>query len=217
MTSFALPTPPPASAAAPQWMRHVLRAAAVYNLLWGGFAVLFPRALFDWLGMVQPNYPQFWQCIGMIVGVYGIGYAIAASDPARHWPIVLVGFLGKVAGPLGMVQALWEGALPWTFALNCLTNDLVWWIPFALILRFAWQAQDSVPSDFPSEAELLAGARTVSGESLAELSTARRCLSYSCGTRAALSVARPSLISPKTCADRGGRHPARSRPHGRSR
>jgi peroxiredoxin len=170
MTSFALPTPPPASAAAPQWMRHVLRAAAVYNLLWGAFAVLFPRALFDWLGMVQPNYPQFWQCIGMIVGVYGIGYAIAASDPARHWPIVLVGFLGKVAGPLGMVQALWEGAFPWTFALNCLTNDLVWWIPFALILRFAWQAQDSVPSDFPSEAELLAGARTVSGESLAELS-----------------------------------------------
>ena len=64
-------------------MRNVLLAAGVYNVLWGAFAVLFPAAIFDWLGMPQPNYPQFWQCIGMIVGVYGLGYAIAAFDPAR--------------------------------------------------------------------------------------------------------------------------------------
>jgi hypothetical protein len=123
---------------APRWMRHVLLAAGAYNMLWGAFAVLFPNAIFRWLDMPLPNYPQFWQCIGMIVGVYGLGYAIAAFDPARHWPIVLVGFLGKVFGPLGMVQALWTGALPWSFALNCVTNDLIWWVPFALILRFAW-------------------------------------------------------------------------------
>jgi hypothetical protein len=88
--------------------------------------------------MPQPNYPQFWQCIGMIVGVYGIGYAIAAFNPVRHWPIVLVGFLGKIFGPLGMIQALWTEQLPWAFALNCITNDLIWWVPFALILRYAW-------------------------------------------------------------------------------
>ena len=38
-----------------------------------------------------PRYPQIWQCVGMIVGVYGVGYLVAASDPLRHWPIVLVG------------------------------------------------------------------------------------------------------------------------------
>jgi hypothetical protein len=124
---------------APRWMRHVLIAAAAYNVLWGAFVVSFPAAIFRWLDMPLPNYPQLWQCIGMIVGVYGIGYAIAASDPARHWPIVLVGFLGKVLGPLGMAQALWTGALPWGFALNCVTNDLIWWTPFALILKYAWE------------------------------------------------------------------------------
>ena len=122
------------TSSSPRWMRNVLLAAGFYNLLWGGFAVLFPGAIFDWLHMPQPNYPQFWQCIGMIVGVYGIGYAIAAFNPVRHWPIVLVGFLGKIFGPLGMIQALWTEQLPWAFALNCITNDLIWWVPFAMIL-----------------------------------------------------------------------------------
>jgi hypothetical protein len=49
-----------------------------------------------------------------------------------------VGFLGKIFGPLGMIQALWTEQLPWAFALNCITNDLIWWVPFALILKHAW-------------------------------------------------------------------------------
>ncbi len=27
------------------------------------------------------EHPEIWQCVGMIVGVYGIGYLIAAVDP----------------------------------------------------------------------------------------------------------------------------------------
>jgi peroxiredoxin len=154
-------------------MRNVLLAAGVYNVLWGAFAVLFPSAIFDWLDMPQPNYPQFWQCIGMIVGVYGLGYAIAAFDPVRHWPIVLVGFLGKVFGPLGMVQALWTGQLPWAFALNCVTNDLIWWVPFALILRHAWVEfqKEAGAEALPDEGTLLVEAQTSDGRSLAELSS----------------------------------------------
>jgi hypothetical protein len=51
----------------------------------------------------------------MLVGVYGIGYAIAAFDPWRHWPIVLVGLLGKLLGPIGLAQAVAEGTLPLAF------------------------------------------------------------------------------------------------------
>ena len=161
-----------AAPSSPRWMRNVLLAAGAYNVLWGAFAVLFPGAIFTWLNMPQPNYPQFWQCIGMIVGVFGIGYAIAAFDPVRHWPIVLVGFLGKVFGPLGMVQALWTGQLPWGFALNCVTNDLIWWVPFALILKHAWEhhQSDAGAEELPDEATLLAEAVTSKGSSLADLS-----------------------------------------------
>ena len=125
-------------ASQPAWMKICLLVAAVYNLAWGAFAILAPRLPFSWLGIEPPNYPSLWQCIGMIVGVYGVGYAIAAYDSARHWPIVLVGLLGKIFGPIGFVWAASQGELPWAAGATILTNDLIWWIPFALILRRAW-------------------------------------------------------------------------------
>lgn len=121
--------------AAPRWMSQVLWAAAIYNLAWGAWAIFFPMAIFRWADFDPlPAYPELWQCIGMIVGVYGIGYAIAASDPFRHWPIVLVGLLGKVCGPLGFFQAVWQSRFPAKMGWTILTNDLIWWIPFTLIL-----------------------------------------------------------------------------------
>ena len=123
------------------WMRWVLWMAGVYNIAWGGVAILFPLWVFRVTGMELPHYPEFWQCIGMIVGVYGIGYLIAASDPIRHWPIVLVGFLGKVLGPIGFAEALWSERLPLAFGFNIVTNDLIWWVPFFLILSSAWKSR----------------------------------------------------------------------------
>ena len=84
----------------------MLIAAGIYNLCFGLFAILLPNSMFELIAMEPPKYPELWQCIGMIVGVYGVGYIIAAFDPARHWPIVLVGFLGKIFGPIGMAVAV---------------------------------------------------------------------------------------------------------------
>ena len=74
------------------WRYYVLLAAAGYNILWGAWVVLLPNHVFQLVGMDMPLYPMIWQSVGMIVGVYGLGYGIAAFDPDRHWPIVLVGF-----------------------------------------------------------------------------------------------------------------------------
>ena len=116
-------------------MQTTLRLAAIYNLLWGMVAVLYPIQSFEFFGMKPPLYPQLWQCIGMIVGVYGIGYWLAANNPMVHWPIVLVGFLGKIFGPIGFAEALISGQLPLKFGLNIIFNDLIWLIPFLLILN----------------------------------------------------------------------------------
>ncbi|NRA47444.1 MAG: hypothetical protein HRU09_21050 [Oligoflexales bacterium] len=62
-------------------------------------------------------------------------YIAASIDPIRHWPVVLVGFLGKVFGPIGFIKALSDGIFPPAFALNIVFNDLIWWIPFFLILK----------------------------------------------------------------------------------
>lgn len=122
------------------WMRYVLLSAALYNLLWGIFVVLWPEALFRRLGLPQPNYPEIWQCVGMLVGVYGVGYAVAASNPLRHWPVVCVGLLGKVLGPIGFAQAVWRGRFPISSGWPIVINDLIWWIPFGLILGRTWAA-----------------------------------------------------------------------------
>lgn len=119
------------------WKSVTLLAAAAYNIAWGAWVVIFPGAFFDLMGIARPLYPGIWQCVGMIVGVYGVGYAVAAFSPLRHWPIVLVGLLGKVFGPIGSVISVSGGEFPPTMFWMILTNDLIWWIPFFLILRQA--------------------------------------------------------------------------------
>lgn len=121
----------------PKWMSDVLKAAAIYNLAFALMTLVAPFWLFDVTGAARPNFPELWQCIGMIVGVYGIGYWIASYDPYRHWPVVLVGWLGKTFGPLGFAKALWQGVFPLKFGWVIVFNDLIWWVPFALMLKEA--------------------------------------------------------------------------------
>ncbi len=126
----------------------MLWAAAVYNLSWGGMVVFFPDLPFHWAGMEVPNYPEIWQCLGMVVGVYGVGYEIAAGNPVRHWPIVLVGLLGKIFGPLGFLSAALRSRLPWRAGWMLVTNDLLWWLPFGLILWNAHKAARKGPRKY---------------------------------------------------------------------
>lgn len=129
----------PHRSAAPAWTRLWLRAAGIYNLAWGASVILWPHWQFDVAGVERLRYPEIWQCVGMVVGVYGVGYLIAAEDSRRHWPIVLVGLLGKIFGPLGFAFSLARGSLPLSFGLTIVTNDLIWWVPFGLILWDAWR------------------------------------------------------------------------------
>lgn len=129
-----------------RWQQAVLWVAAGYNLGFGAIVVLFPSLLFQWVRMPLPNYPEIWQCLGMVIGVYGVGYAIAATDPERHWAIVLVGLLGKILGPIGFLRAAMLGRLPWRAGWMCVGNDLIWWIPFALLLTGALKRRaDAAP------------------------------------------------------------------------
>ncbi|MDZ4771944.1 MAG: SRPBCC family protein [Planctomycetota bacterium] len=134
---------------APVWAKRWLWAAGIYNLVWGALTIAFPHLLFDFAGVERLNHPAIWQCVGMIVGVYGVGYILAAGDPRRHWPIVLVGLLGKILGPLGFAAALLQGTFPPLFGVTILTNDLVWWVPFGMIL---FDALLHTPRERPSRA-----------------------------------------------------------------
>ncbi len=120
-----------------QQMSITLKAAAVYNILWGTWVVLFPNHFFELVGMALTTHPMIWQGMGMVIGVYGLGYWWASQDPTTHWPIVAVGFLGKIFDPIGFFFNYLQGVVPFEFIYTLFTNDFIWLIPFFLILRKA--------------------------------------------------------------------------------
>jgi hypothetical protein len=112
--------------------RKVFTAAAAYNLLWGAWVSLLPAQYFQVLGLPVPDAMglAIWQCVGMCILIYAPGYWWIARQPERFCHYVLIGLLGKTLGPIGMVYSVFNGILPPKFALTCLFNDVLWWLPF---------------------------------------------------------------------------------------
>ena len=108
--------------------------AGVYNILWGIFVSLDPNWLFRFARMPEPNYPEIFACLGMVVGLYGVVYLEIARRPEKGFLLALIGFAGKILGPIGAIYYVYTGK--WAFAalIMNLTNDFVWLIPFAVYL-----------------------------------------------------------------------------------
>ena len=121
--------------------RVVFFVAGMYNLGWGAFSVLDPQWLFRFAGMPTQNYPEIFACLGMVVGLYGVLYLEVARVPERGWLLAAVGLLGKTLGPIGWLALVLRGRWPAATAVLCVTNDLIWWIPFGIYLYDAWPAR----------------------------------------------------------------------------
>ncbi|MEA2785871.1 MAG: hypothetical protein QOF71_1975 [Candidatus Eremiobacteraeota bacterium] len=133
--------------------RLVFLLAGAYNIVWGLYAAFDPQWLFRFAGMPLQNQPAVFACLGMVVGLYGILYFAVASSPEHGWPIAAVGLTGKVLGPIGLAILIARGAWPPSTLILTATNDLVWWIPFALYLLDAWPyfRADRAGSDQPAD------------------------------------------------------------------
>ena len=114
--------------------RLIFAAAAAYNIVFGLWAALFPRAFFNAFDLQPVSYPAIWACLGMVVGLYGVGYGYTAWRLDRAFPFIAIGLAGKILGPIGWVMSVRSGELPFrTFPL-IVFDDLMWWLPFALFL-----------------------------------------------------------------------------------
>jgi len=118
--------------------RRLFIAAGAYNIAWGLYSAIDPQWLFRFARMVPPRYPEIFACLAMVVGLYGFVYFEVARVPERGFVLAAVGLAGKILGPIGMAVLLLHGAWPMRAVVLCITNDLIWWIPFALYLRDAW-------------------------------------------------------------------------------
>ena len=113
----------------------IMLLAAIYNAAWGIVISIYPQ-------IILFSYPPtpfvliLLRCIGMLVGTYAIAYYFASKDPVRYWPLILVGFVGKVLGHVGSAYYILTGELTPKFLYVNLLNDLIWIAPFGWIL---WQ------------------------------------------------------------------------------
>lgn len=112
--------------------------AGIYNICWGLFTVFYPGWLFEFAKMEPMNYPDIFACVGMIVGLYGVVYLEIARVPERGFLLAAVGLTGKILGPIGLIGLVLQGKWHFAALLMNLTNDFIWWIPFALYLYDSW-------------------------------------------------------------------------------
>lgn len=132
----------------PIWVRVVLLSAGVYNICWGVYVCVWPKAIFEYLWVPIPSYLSLWQCIGMMVGLYGVLFIIAARDPVRYRIVVLIGLVGKILGPIGFFLALQRGEYPWSFGWVILLNDVLWWLPlYAVLIQGVSEANAATRKD----------------------------------------------------------------------
>ena len=129
--------------------RITFALAGAYNLAWGAYSAADPQWLFRYAGMPLMNHPEIFACLAMVIGIYGLLYWQVARDPEHGIPIAAIGLLGKVLGPIGLAQLISTGAWPLKSIVLCVTNDFIWWIPFALYL---WDARAASSSSRTSSA-----------------------------------------------------------------
>ncbi|HVQ88010.1 MAG TPA: hypothetical protein VMT88_07500 [Actinomycetes bacterium] len=113
-------------------------AAGIYNIVWGVGTIANPQWLWQFSEMPLSNDPQIFATLGMVIGLYGVIYFEVARRPEQGWVLAAVGLTGKVLGPIGLSYLIVTGKWPARTAVLCLTNDLMWWIPFWMYLREAW-------------------------------------------------------------------------------
>ena len=53
-----------------QLYRLTFWIAAVYNIVFGLWASIWPQGFFELFELGSPSHPAIWACLGMVVGLY---------------------------------------------------------------------------------------------------------------------------------------------------
>jgi hypothetical protein len=120
-------------AGAMSFWRIVFALAAVFNLAIGVSLAAAPDMIYAQGGQ-EPAADYFYaRTAGLLIAVFGIGYAMVAVQPARNRAIVWLGVIGKACMPVlswSYVQAGLVGITSFYLSLG----DLMFVILFAVFL-----------------------------------------------------------------------------------
>lgn len=117
------------------WMTWLLWFVGGYNLLAGAGMVCLYHEGYKLLGMDKPAVNLPVQLVGVLVGLFGVGYWLVAAHPLENRNILALGFWSKALGSMLGLYYVLAGKLPLFFLAVLLVSDIGYLPPFAVIIR----------------------------------------------------------------------------------
>lgn len=126
------------------WAGWALRVAGVYNIAVATLAILRSDWILLTLGL-PANPPtglalELWHALAAATAAMGLGYLLIASNPFKHWHVVLIGFLAKLATGIWVAADILLHRLSPSAWLWVAFDDAIWIVPFGLILNAAYES-----------------------------------------------------------------------------
>jgi hypothetical protein len=122
------------------WMTRLLWFVGGYNLLAGVGMFAFYHEGYKLLGIVKPQLNLPIQLVGVLVGLFGVGYWLVAAKPVENRNLLMLGFWSKALGSLLGLYYVAVGKLPPLFLVILFFSDIVYLPPFVAILRRLYRA-----------------------------------------------------------------------------
>ena len=118
-----------------KWMKFLLRFVAIFNVGAGLFMLIGYHETYKIIGMEKPAIHFPIQLVGILVGLFGVGYYLVARNPIENRNVLTLGFWSKFLGScLGTLYVL-QGKLPLTFVAVYFFADVIYLLPFYVIMR----------------------------------------------------------------------------------
>ena len=99
-------------------MRFAPRFAGCYNLLVGVNLTFFYHEMFKTLGLAKPSPTMYVQLVGLLVGLFGVGYLLVARRPIENRNLLWLGLWSKA---LGCASA--SITLRWAICRRCMCSS----------------------------------------------------------------------------------------------
>jgi CDP-diglyceride synthetase len=116
-------------------MKFVLRFAAVFNVCAGLFMLIGYHETYKIIGMEKPDISFPIQLVGLLVGLFGVGYYLVARNPFENRTVLMLGFWSKFLGSCLATGYVVLGKLPPQFTAVYFFADVIYLPPFYVILR----------------------------------------------------------------------------------
>jgi hypothetical protein len=139
-------------------MRYLLWFVGGYNLLAGAGMAIFYHEGFKLLDLPKPEFLLPVQLVGLLVGIFGIGYWMVAWNPVENRNVLTLGFLSKLLGSLLGIGYLLAGKVPLVFLPVLFFADIIYLPPFLVIMRRLYRWPGAIAARSPARASLESGA-----------------------------------------------------------